>query len=170
MPRVSAEDDIPIAVRRALRLIEAHPSVVGVTADRIEGSEATLAVVEIRTELANAWRAAGVSPSGVRTVEPVTFVFTAGYPLGAPRIRLREDFNRSHPHIQPSRDGGRPEPCLVAGSPREVLRVRGMGGLFEQLVDWLDKAAVAQLIDPQHGGSRFVGTGSTTSSSRTPPG
>jgi hypothetical protein len=151
MPRVSAEDDIPIAVRRALRLIEAHPSVVGVTADRIEGSEATLAVVEIRTELANAWRAAGVSPSGVRTVEPVTFVFTAGYPLGAPRIRLREDFNRSHPHIQPSRDGGRPEPCLVAGSPREVLRVRGMGGLFEQLVDWLDKAAVAQLIDPQHG-------------------
>ena len=144
-------DEIPVAVRRALRLIEAHPSVVRVTADRVEDSNAVVAVVYIRTELANAWRAAGVSPSGVRTIEPVTFVFTSGYPLGAPRIRLREDFNRSHPHIQPSRGGDLPEPCLVAGSPREVLRVRGMAGLFEQLVDWLDKAAVAQLIDPRHG-------------------
>jgi hypothetical protein len=131
MSVISAADDIPIPVRRALRLIEAHPSVERVTADRVEDSDVTVAVVDIRTELANAWRAAGVSPSGVRAIEPVTFAFTAGYPLGAPNIRLRADFNRSHPHIQPSRDGGRPEPCLVAGSPREVLRVRGMGGLFE---------------------------------------
>lgn len=144
-------DDIPIAVRRALRLIEAHPSVVRVTAERVEDSAVTAAVVDIRTELPNAWRAAGVSPSGVRAIEPVTIYFTAGYPLGAPNIRLRADFDRSHPHIQPARDAGRPEPCLVAGSPRELLRVRGMGGLFEQLVDWLDKAAMAQLIDPQHG-------------------
>jgi hypothetical protein len=146
-----AGDDIPIPVRRALRLIEAHPSVARLTADRAQGSDATVAVVEIRTELPNEWRAAGVSPSGVRAIEPVTLVFTAGYPLRAPYICLRADFNRSHPHIQPSRDGGPPEPCLVAGSPREVLRVRGIGGLFEQLVDWLDKAAMAQLIDPRHG-------------------
>jgi Prokaryotic E2 family A len=146
-----AGDDIPIPVRRALRLIEAHPSVVRLTADRVQGSDATVAVAEIRTELPNEWRAAGVSPSGVRVIEPVTLVFTAGYPLRAPYIWLRADFNRSHPHVQPSREGGPPEPCLVAGSPREVLRVRGIGGLFEQLVDWLDKAAMAQLIDPQHG-------------------
>jgi hypothetical protein len=151
MVAISTADEIPIAVRRALRLIEAHPSVERVTADRIEDTDVTLAVVDIRTELPNMWRAAGVSPSGVRAIEPVTFLFTAGYPLGAPDIRLRADFNRSHPHIQPSRDGGRPEPCLVAGSPREVLRVRGIAGLFEQLVDWLDKAAMAQLIDPEHG-------------------
>lgn len=151
MAAISAADDIPIPVRRALRLIEAHPSVERVTAERIEGSDAVRAMVEIRTELPNAWRAAGESPSGVRAVEPVTFIFTAGYPLGAPLIRLRADFKRSHPHIQPSRNGGPPEPCLVAGSPREVLRVRGIGGLFEQLVDWLDKAAMAQLIDPEHG-------------------
>lgn len=151
MAAISPGDDIAIPVRRALRLIEAHPSVERVTADRIEDSDVVLAVVDIRTELPNAWRAAGVSPSGVRAIEPVTFLFTAGYPLGAPGIRLRPDFDRSHPHIQPLRDGGRPEPCLVAGSPREVLRVRGMGGLLEQLVDWLDKAAMAQLIDPQHG-------------------
>ncbi|MDB5620422.1 ThiF family adenylyltransferase [Tardiphaga sp.] len=150
-PVTTATHDIPVPVRRALRLIEAHPSVERVTADRVEDGDVTVAIVEIRTELPNAWRAAGRSPSGVRAVEPVMFAFTAGYPLGPPRIRLRADFNRGHPHIQPSRDGGPPEPCLVAGSPREVLRVRGMGGLLEQLVDWLDKAAMAQLIDPQNG-------------------
>lgn len=144
-------DHIPVSVRRALRFLEAHPSVARVTASRVEGSDATVAVVDIRTELANGWRSAGASPSGVRAVEPVSFVFTAAYPLGAPRILLRRDFNRSHPHIQPARGETRPEPCLVAGSPREVLRVRGMAGLFEQLVDWLDKAATTQLIDPQHG-------------------
>lgn len=142
---------IPVSVRRALRFLEAHPSVERVTAHRVERSDVTVAVVEIRTELANAWRAAGVSPSGVRAIEPVSFVFSAAYPLSAPRILLRRDFNRSHPHIQPAHAGTLPEPCLVAGSPREVLRVRGMAGLFEQLVDWLDKAATAQLIDPQHG-------------------
>jgi hypothetical protein len=144
-------DQIPVSVRRALRFLESHPSVVRVTTHRIEGSGATVAVVDIRTELANAWRAVGVSPSGVRAVEPVSFVFSAAYPLGAPRILLRRDFNRSHPHIQPARGDTLPEPCLVAGSPREVLRVRGMAGLFEQLVDWLEKAASAQLIDPQNG-------------------
>ncbi|MGJ5080196.1 ThiF family adenylyltransferase [Bradyrhizobium sp. HKCCYLS3013] len=151
MAAIPAVDDIPIPVRRAMRLIEAHPSVERVTADHDAGTGVTLAVVDIRTELPNAWRAAGVGPSGVREIEPVSFLFTGGYPLGAPKILLRTDFNRSHPHIQPCRSGGPPEPCLVAGSPREILRVRGIGGLFEQLVDWLDKAAMAQLIDPQQG-------------------
>lgn len=40
-------------------------------------------------------------PSGVRPLEEVTFRFGAGYPVLAPEIRLRADFNRSHPHIQP---------------------------------------------------------------------
>jgi Prokaryotic E2 family A len=150
MPKV-AEGGIPLSVRRALRLFEAHPSVTRVTAASVEGSDATIATVEIRTEMANAWRAAGTSPSGIRAVEPVFFQFTGAYPLSAPRIRLRKDFDRSHPHIQPSSDGGLPEPCLVAGSPREVMRVRGVGGLLEQLVDWLDKAATATLIDPERG-------------------
>lgn len=146
-----AADEIPIPVRRALRFMEAHPSVVEVKAERIPNSLATRAVVEIRTEMANAWRTAGQSPSGVCEVEPVSFVFTAGYPLGPPKIQLRDDFKRSHPHIQPSSIGGPPEPCLVAGAPREVMRVRGISGLFEQLVDWLDKAATAQLINPEQG-------------------
>lgn len=148
---MAEEDEPPVAIQRALRLIKVHPSVVRVTTERVEGTETTLAIVEIRTEMANAWRAARISPSGVREIEPVSLLFGAGYPLRPPRIMLRGDFNRSHPHIQPSRGNGSPEPCLVAGSLRELLRVRGIGGLVEQLVDWLDKAAAAELIDPQQG-------------------
>lgn len=62
MAEISAKDDIPIPVRRALRLIESHPSVRRVTADRVEGSDVTLAVVDIRTELPNAWRAVSFGP------------------------------------------------------------------------------------------------------------
>lgn len=138
-------------VLRALRLIQTHPSVEHVTVGPVVAGGITRAVVEIRTELANDWRFVGASPSGVRAIEPVSFTFPADFPLFAPRITLRADFNRSHPHIQPSHPDQAPEPCLVAGSPRELLRLRGVEGLVEQLVGWLDKAATTELIDPQHG-------------------
>jgi hypothetical protein len=143
--------DLPLAVLRALRLIEAHGSVVGVEACRVDGTEAVAATVNIKTELPNSWREAGQSPSGVRAIEPISFVFGPGYPVFAPAIFLRADFDRSHPHIQPGDAGDLPEPCLVAGSPREVLRMRGILGLVEQLVEWLERAAYLRLIDPEQG-------------------
>jgi hypothetical protein len=138
-------------VLRALRLIEAHPSVVSVEAQRLEGSDAVVATAEMKTELPNSWRAAGESPSGVRAIEPISFLFGTNYPVAAPVIRLRADFDRGHPHLQPGDPGDRPEPCLIAGSPRELLRTRGILGLVEQLAEWLERAAVVQLIDPSQG-------------------
>jgi hypothetical protein len=143
--------EIPRAVLRALRLIEAHDSVVGVDAHRIDGSDAVAAIVKMKTELPNSWRAVGQSPSGVRMVEPISFVFGPNYPISAPAIRLRMDFDRSHPHLQPGDPGERPEPCLITGSPRELLRTRGILGLVEQLAEWLERAALVQLIDPTQG-------------------
>lgn len=136
---------------RALRLIEAHPSVVSVEAHRIDGEEAVVATVAMKTELPNSWRAAGQSPSGVHAVEPVAFRFGPYFPVAAPSIRLRKDFDRSHPHLQPGDPSDSPEPCLIAGSPREVLRMRGILGLIEQLAEWLERAALVQLIDPNQG-------------------
>jgi hypothetical protein len=78
-------------------------------------------------------------------------VFGPNYPIAAPAIRLRADFDRSHPHLQPGSPGDRPEPCLIAGSPRELLRSRGILGLVEQLAEWLERAAFVQLIDPAQG-------------------
>ena len=143
--------DLPHAVQRALRLIEAHGSVVGVDAHRIDGSDVVAAVLMMKTELPNSWRASGQSPSGVRAIEPVSFWFGPNYPVSAPTIRLRADFDRSHPHVQPGEPGDRPEPCLIAGSPRELLRTRGILGLVEQLAEWLERAAFVQLIDPTQG-------------------
>ena len=67
--------DIPLVVQRALRLIAAHPSVGQVEASSVPGISATLANIRIRTELPNAWKIEGRSPSGVMSVEPVQFLF-----------------------------------------------------------------------------------------------
>jgi hypothetical protein len=143
--------DLPIPVGRALRLIEAHPSVVSVSAALVDGGPEAVALITIRTELPNDWRAAGESPSGVRPLEQVTLRFGAGYPVLPPKIWLRGNFNRSHPHIQPGDASDAPEPCLFAGSPRELLRLRGIIGLVDQLVEWLERAAFLRLIDPAQG-------------------
>ncbi|WP_262048159.1 thiamine biosynthesis protein ThiF [Bradyrhizobium sp. Bra78] len=139
-----------IAIARALRLIRAHDAVASVVVES-ESTGGVLATVEVKTELPSEWRAAGKSPSGVRKVEPVTFRFGPRYPVQPPDIRLRADFDRSHPHLQPGSADELPEPCLFAGSPRELLRLRGILGLVEQLADWLDKAATLDLIDAKQG-------------------
>jgi hypothetical protein len=140
-----------IAIARALRLIRAHDVVVSVVVRKDQPAGQVVATVEIKTELPSEWRAAGRSPSGVRTVEPVRFRFGPRYPVQPPDIRLRADFDRSHPHLQPGSAEDLPEPCLFAGSPRELLRLRGILGLVEQLADWLDKASTLDLIDPNQG-------------------
>jgi hypothetical protein len=137
-----------LAIARAIRLIKAHDAVVGVTAHQAGDSDEVVAIVELKTELPSKWRVAGKSPSGVRAIEPVSFRFGPRYPVLPPQIRMRADFDRSHPHIQPGSAENLPEPCLFAGSPRELLRLRGILGLVEQLADWLDKAATLDLIDP----------------------
>lgn len=142
---------MPVAIGRALRLIEAHPSVVEVLADATEGSSTVEVLVSIKTELPGEWRGAGESPSGVKVVEDVTFRFDERYPTEPPEIHLRADFDRTHPHLQPRSAEEYPEPCLFAGSPRELLRLRGIVGLVEQLVEWLDRASRVELIDPKHG-------------------
>jgi hypothetical protein len=139
------------AIGRALRLISAHNAVVGVKLEPNSGAGDVCAIVEIETELPSEWRSAGQSPSGVRRVEPISFRFGPQYPVYPPQIRLRADFDRSHPHIQPGSAEDLPEPCLVAGSPRELLRSPGILGLVEQLSNWLDKAAMVELIDPKQG-------------------
>lgn len=141
---------LPIAVVRALRLTAAHPAVsaVRVTAQTAAG---VVAEVDIVTELCAAWRMGGQSPSGVKAREVVTFQFPPSYPSDAPRISLRSDFDRAHPHINPLLSDALPEPCIVAGSPRELLQTRGFEGLLDQLVDWLDKAAMLDLNNPKNG-------------------
>ena len=136
---------------RALRLIQAHPGVL--SAVRLGDAESGSAVieVEVKVSLPNAWMAAGQSPAGIRAVEPVTLVFPTVYPVKPPTIYLRADFDRTLAHVQPGDPAFRPEPCIVDGSLEELLHEQGLAGLLNQLVHWLENAALGRLIDPKQG-------------------
>ncbi len=89
---------------------------------------------------------AGVTESGVRSVEPVKFAFSPEFPLKAPTVILRDDFPRSFPHINPSRK--EVSPCIYEGDLSELLQQsEWMNGVLNQLVDWMEKAASGSLID-----------------------
>lgn len=148
-----AEISIPRAVYRELRVSSAHPAVRDVRlADRPEDGS-VWAELDIEQELPSTWRAAGVSPSGVRAIETITIRFPADYPRSSPRVFLRADFDRAHPHLLPvpASLGLPPQPCVVQAYPSELIQARGFSGYLDQLADWLDKAAMVQLNNPKHG-------------------
>ncbi len=97
-----------------------------------------------------------VTQTGVRAVEPITFVFPPAYPYRAPCVLLRPDFNRCLPHINPVPIEDRQRyisPCVYDGSLNDLLHEEGDGlsEILNQLSDWLDKAAIDDLIDPKQG-------------------
>lgn len=136
---------------RALRAAEAHPSVKGIEWVPDDGRGHATALLAVDANLPSRWLARGHSDNGVRAVEPVRVLFGADFPWSAPTIYLRDDFDRSHPHLQPRGPDHPPEPCLVFGSATELMRSRGFSGLLDQLADWLERAAMVRLIDPAHG-------------------
>jgi hypothetical protein len=139
-------------VTRAIKLIEQHPAVAKVTSAAIdEASEYAAVDVTFRVNLPNAWSARGVSPNGIRTEEVVQLTFSPDFPLSAPSLSLRADFDRNLPHIQPWLDGNRPVPCIYDGPLSELLHHEGLAGILNQTAVWLDRAALGELIDPEQG-------------------
>lgn len=147
----SVPSGIKATVRQAVDLIAFHPSV-----DRIESiaqaqPDCVHVTVAIRLGLPLPWMAEGSSPNGVWAVEPVVFSFPPDFPVHAPKIRLRDGFDRSLAHIQP----GSPEepiyPCVYEGNLDELLQAEGLWSIINQTVNWLEKAALGQLIDPEQG-------------------
>src|ERR1700719_423092 len=139
-------------IDRALRVIAAHPHVVSISNDEINSNTRTRQVgVAIRLGLPNAWMADGHSPNGIRSIEPVTFLFPASFPLKAPTLRLRADFDRSLAHVRPGEPGDRPEPCVFEGNLTELLQHQGVAGIINQVVVWLENAALERLINPGQG-------------------
>ena len=140
-------------IARTLRIIRAHPSVVSVKPELSEGSAAGswAAEIEVRVSLPNAWMADGQSPAGVRAIELVRLTFPPTFPIRPPVIYLRPDFDRSLAHVQPGTPALPPEPCIVDGSLAELLHEQGLAGVLNQLVRWLDNAALGRLIDPAQG-------------------
>jgi hypothetical protein len=128
-----------------------HPSVRDVESQFDPGTALTVATVQVDANLPARWRVRGHSDNGIRAIEPVTMTFWPEYPLREPYIVLRDDFDRSHPHLQPRGPSFRPEPCLVFGSVRELLQSRGIMGVVDQLAEWIERAALVRLNDPAGG-------------------
>jgi len=149
-----AEDEkrhLKESIEKAIALIVSHPHVDSYK--RIEehddGSE--LFEVVVNVNIPAMCRPDGESHTGVRLQEPIMVRFDTDFPASPPDIWLRPDFNRGLPHIQPGAKDSPVVPCYLEGSPRELLYQQGVGALFDQLIDWLEKASKDELIDPSQG-------------------
>jgi len=92
----------------------------------------------------------GVTDVGVRKREEVHFIFPESFPLEAPVIKLRDDFPRCFPHINPSEKDVRP--CIYEGNLSELLQQsEWMNGILNQLADWFEKAASNDLLNYDQG-------------------
>jgi hypothetical protein len=147
-----AEVHVPKQIARTIELIKRHP---GVKDARIHGSQPSavhiLVEVDLIVELPSKWAASGESSTGVRSVETAIFCFPRDYPVEIPAVLLREDFNRSLPHIVPGHPTGPVVPCIFDGNLSDLLQRGGIWAIVDQLGTWLDKAATNALIDPDQG-------------------
>ena len=86
------------------------------------------------------------------TVEPVFLDFPSSFPLRAPTPRLRKDFNKNLPHMNPGALDDYVHPCIYDGNLDDLLHQGDfIDAILNQLADWLRKAAGGHLIDPKQG-------------------
>jgi hypothetical protein len=101
------------AIQMGIIELENHPSVESMSIDSENPKTGGIEIVtSIYVRLPSTFRAEGKSPNGIMTIEPVIFSFPPDYPILAPAIRLRPDFDRSLPHIQPGIQSEPVVPCL----------------------------------------------------------
>lgn len=136
------------ALARAIRLLQSHPGIRNLSQDQSDPYRFELLV---RVGLPFRWMAEGATPSGVRAAEPITLVFREPIAFCPPSILLRTDFDRSLAHVQPWLEEGRPVPCIFEGSLEELQQQFGLAGIVNQLIEWLENAALGTLIDPAQG-------------------
>jgi hypothetical protein len=149
-------DDLPLscspAIHEGIRRLELHPEIEEITHLAANSDTGGFnAVASVRVRLPSEWAVKGVSPKGVMQLEPVTFSFPHDYPIHAPDVQLRQDFNRSLPHIQPGLSTEPVVPCIYEGNMDELFHAEGLWAIVQQLIDWLEKAARDELINPSQG-------------------
>jgi hypothetical protein len=140
------------AMRDGLKLLSQHPAVQRLSnLHKDEKNDSIKIEVGLQIGLPSKWIADGKSPDGVLATEPVTFAFPSDYPIHAPTVILRDDFDRSHAHIQPGAPDSPIIPCIYDGDLNELLQYRGLWEIVNQAISWLEKAATRTLIDPKQG-------------------
>ncbi len=134
-------------INKAHKYINEHTSFCDVSnISYIKDSSAAVISANIIVGLPSTFIEQGETILGVRSLEPVEFIFCENFPLDAPAIFLRDDFPRCFPHINPNRT--KVSPCIYDGSLSELLQQsEWMNGILNQLVDWLENAASNSLLN-----------------------
>lgn len=138
------------AIADAYFQLQRHRGLARVGAPKLV-DETTHIEVEVEVQLPSRAQRAGVSGTGVRSLETCLLIFGSDWPLSSPRVFLREDFPLNLPHINPHQAGQPVSPCIFEGSLDELLHRFGLDAIVDQLIDWLHKAAAGVLLDLAHG-------------------
>jgi len=137
------------------RVSSRYPYVRLSALSKVSDLRATL-TLDLKVELPNAYLADGISPNGVKAIERVDVILDASYPIKAPSFRLRQDFPRNIPHLNPGDGVAAPIPCLVDGSTDEFFNQYDLVdacifALLDQMCLWLKRAALGKLANETDG-------------------
>lgn len=138
-------------LEKALTYIKEHNAFDDVSDIEINSSDSIAKIsATVTVNLPSRFIKTGITETGVKEKEDVTFLFSSSFPVKAPTIQLRDDFPRSFPHINPSEKSVLP--CIYEGDLSELLQQAGwMNEILNQLVDWLEKAASNDLLNYDQG-------------------
>lgn len=137
-------------LKRVYRWTKEHTSVEEVTDITTDENGSVSFTAIFRVSLPSRFVDSGKTRKGVRSLEPVTFIFTNIFPFDAPLILLRDDFPRDFPHINPNNKYV--SPCVFEGNLSELLQQpRWFDGVLDQVADWLTKAASDSLMNMSQG-------------------
>lgn len=143
--------ELPESIFLALQCISSHPAVNSTTSPKYS-SGCWVIEFDIHVEMPRDAAEKGVTDTGVRELEPVRLVFGHSFPISAPLICLREDFNRELPHINPSKKGSYVYPCVTDLALDELIHEpSGIEELINRIVIWLNDAATGELMNPDQG-------------------
>lgn len=150
---ISSKGVIPSSIVEVENQIRTHPAVKRVLRPAYTNDKGNISIeVEFEVSLPSECKPAGLTRTKVRAVEPVILDFSKAFPFRAPKIKLRKDFNRNLPHINPGDPLDFVYPCIYDGDITELLhQTNGINEILDQISEWLKRAASNSLIDPNQG-------------------
>jgi integrative and conjugative element protein (TIGR02256 family) len=137
-------------IKFARKFAKEHKSVINIYDNYTNDKDFTCFDIDVKVNLPSSYKAKSQTDKGVKSIEKVTLEFPKEFPYKAPKVYLRDDFNRNFPHINPIVD--KFNPCIFEGSVDELLQQQSwMDGILDQLIDWLETSASNSLINPEQG-------------------
>lgn len=150
MGELEPKSEITPDIRDAIYWLEEYPSVaeLKVKSCTVDG---VVVSTSWKVDLPIKFESVGETDSGVRSIEPVSWMLPWEYPLSAPKPTLRDDFPLTLPHINPIIEGEGVSPCIAEVDLTDLLHSSGIEAVFGAMTHWLNNAASGELLCPVQG-------------------